>query len=65
MRQISVLIAHAVFALLFFWNTFKFMRLDDQLGLYVNLVAALLAVISGLVYYLLSRKKKQDQAPEA
>jgi|GEM_PF-5221203 len=63
MRQIFVLAVHAVFAVLFFWNTFRFRGLDD-IGLYVNLIAALLAVISGLIYFLLNKRKRnktQDQ----
>ena len=59
MRQIFVLIAHTVFAVLFFWNTYMFWQVpEDVLGRYVNLIAALLAIISGLIYYLMSKRRK-------
>ncbi len=64
MKQIFVIVAHMLFAALFFWNTFMFWRLDD-LGRTVNLIAGLLAVISALVYILLNRKKRKpvEQKP--
>ncbi len=62
MKQIFVMAAHIVFAALFFWNTFMFWRLDP-VGRYVNLVAALLAVISALVYYLMIKRKKKKPQP--
>ena len=57
MKQIFVLAAHAVFAALFFWNTYMFWSIDPT-GRTVNLIAALLAVISALIYVLLGRKKR-------
>ncbi len=63
MKRVTILVIHAVGLVLFIWNAMRFfIQHEDVIGLYVNLIAALLAVISGLIYFMATKKKKTQQS---
>lgn len=65
MKRISILVVHVIGLGLFIWNSMRlFIQHEDVIGLYVNLIAALLTVISGLIYFMMT-KKKQSKHTEA